>query len=263
MRISRIFLYDEPAVPQINLENLVTFLKRTFRVSVIRKESIFAHAGRETARQLAAARVFDYRTPFEMHAPTDEEIKIEMQSFSNSASNDGIVLYDGFEFQKIIAGLVPEIESTIDNLHVVFTNKLTCTFDYNDYRYHGRALICANPSIISTTGIVEAPAKPRDYYIDMMKNYTQGLNVDSVKEKYHGQYLDYADERLETIVEGYCMQAIFYHITGEPFCDLLDCRLHNAHWQRDLLYSQIEFGKICSKHEDILRRWTALNDLNC
>ncbi|MEM3089688.1 MAG: hypothetical protein QXY22_03885, partial [Candidatus Nitrosotenuis sp.] len=88
-------------------------------------------------------------------------------------------------------------------------------------------------------------------------------NVDSVKEKYRGQYLDYADERLETIVEGYCMQAIFYHITGEPFCDLLDCRLHNAHWQRDLLYSQIEFGKICSKHEDILRRWTALNDLNC
>ena len=55
-----------------------------------------------------------------------------------------------------------------------FTNKLICTYDYNDYRYHGRAIICANPSIISTTGIIEAPAKPKEYYIELISNISQG-----------------------------------------------------------------------------------------
>nr|WP_320416723.1 DUF6775 family putative metallopeptidase [Candidatus Nitrosotenuis chungbukensis] len=58
----------------------------------------------------------------------------------------------------------------------------TCTFDSGDYRYHGRALIGANPSIISTTGIIEAPAKPRQYYMDLMTNYGQGLNIESIKK---------------------------------------------------------------------------------
>jgi hypothetical protein len=263
VRISKIFLYDEPAVPQINIENLASFLERTFCTNVVKRGSIFVNAGKQTARQIASSRIFNYRTPFEPHTPTDEEIEIEMQSFSDSTKTDGIILYDGFELQKIVSGLIPEQESDIENFHLAFTNKLTCTFDYSDYRYHGRALIGTNPSIISTTGIIEAPAKPKEYYLDLMRNYSQGLNIDLIKEKYRGSYLEYFDSRLGTVVEGYCMQAIFYHITGEPFCDLLDCRLHNAHWQRDLLYSQIEHGKICGRHTDILKKWIALNDLNC
>jgi hypothetical protein len=150
----------------------------------------------------------------------------------------------------------------MEDFHFAFTNKLTCTFDFNDYRYHGRALIAANPSVISATGIIEAPAKPREYYMELLANYGQGLNIDSIKKKYQGTYLEYNDLRLGKIIEGYCLQALFYYITGESFCDLLDCRLNNAHWQRDLLYSQLEFGKLCNKHSDVLKNWTALNDLN-
>jgi len=28
--------------------------------------------------------------------------------------------------------------------------------------------------------------------------------------------------------------------------------LNNAHWQRDLLYSQIESRKLCDRHQEIL-----------
>jgi hypothetical protein len=212
----------------------------------------------QTATQLAACRIFDFRSPFLPHNPTREEIEFEKVSFEKKGEN--IVLYDGFELQKVATLLVPAENQAAENFHIVFTAKLACTFDFSDLRYHGRALIGANPSIISTTGIIEAPAKPRQYYLDLMAKYWQGLNVDVIKKKYQGSYLEYHDERISTISEGYCMQALFYYLTGEPFCDLLDCRLYNAHWQRDLLYSQLEYGKLCERHDRILH---LLHNFNC
>jgi len=252
VKISKIFLYDEPSVPEIKLDDLAEFLEKTFRVSIEKRKNIFENATRETATELASTRIFNYRHEFQKHSPTPEEVQFEMESFEDSAKIENIVLYDGFEFQKIVLSLIPAEEAITENLHIIFTNKLTCTFDLSDNRYHGRALIGANPSVISTTGMIEAPAKPRQYYLDLMANYGQGLNIESIKKKYRGQYLDYHDSRLGKIAEGYSMQAVFYYITGEPFCDLLDCRLNNAHWQRDLLYSQLEFGMLCEKHKMLL-----------
>lgn len=246
-------MYNEPSVPEINLDRLSEFIEDTFHVRVEKRESIFENAVEKTAVELSSIRIFNYKQEFQKHVPTSEEIKFEMKSFENFTS-DNIVLYDGFEFQKIITSLIPERELSIDNFHLVLTNKLTSTFDHSDYRYHGRALIGSNPTIISTTGIIEAPAKPREYYIDLMKNYSQGLNIESIKEKYKGEYLEYHDMRLERIIQGYAAQALFYYITGEPFCEFLDCILNNAHWQRDLIYSQIEFGRLCPRHEKILDR---------
>lgn len=260
MKFSKILLYDEPAVPEIRLQDLGEFLQRTFRVSVEKRKNVFANATKETATELASIRVFNYRQEFQRHEPTPEEVQFEMETFENTAKTENIILYDGFEFQKIVSSLIPSEDSAPEYFHVVFTNKLTCTFDQADWRYHGRALIGANPSVISTTGIVEAPAKPRQYYLDLMANYGQGLNIESIKKKYDGQYLEYHDPRLGKIIEGYAMQAVFYQITGEPFCDLLECRLNNAHWQRDLLYSQLDFGKLCERHSRILREHL---DLNC
>lgn len=263
MRLARIFLYDEPSVPEIDIDSLANFLHDTFHVNTTVRENIFKNAGESTAHDMAASKVFDTYQPFKRHTPTDDEVEFEKQTFQNTSKVENIVLYDGFEFQRIVSGIIPGKEAHTEDFHIVFTNKLTCTFDFNDYRYHGRALIGANPSVISTTGMIEAPAKPREYYVEMMANYRQGLNVDAIKKKYRGTYLEYHDLRIGKIIEGYCLQALFYYVTGDAFCDLLDCRLNNAHWQRDLLYSQIEFGKICGKHSEILKGWIALNDLNC
>ncbi len=114
----------------------------------------------------------------------------------------------------------------------------------------------ANPSIISTTGIIEAPAKPREYYLDLMTKYRQGLNLDSIKEKYKGEYLEYNDPQLSKIIEGYLLQAIFYYETTEAFCENRDCRLFNAHWQKDLLNSQLRIRKFCANHQKIFEKLT-------
>jgi hypothetical protein len=81
---------------------------------------------------------------------------------------------------------------------------------------------------------------------------SQGLNLDSLKEQFKGKFLEYHDKNLAKVVRGYALQAIFYYLTSEPFCDSKDCILNNAHWQEDLLHAQLELGKLCNTHQKIL-----------
>jgi hypothetical protein len=257
LKISKIFLYDEPKVSQIQLEKLSTFIKEIFPVQVKIMDNILRFSKKDTAAKIASCRIFNSRKPYEVHNPSIDEILFEEANFGDTSKTEDIIMYDGFEIQKVLTDLIPIEKISADSFHILFTNKLMCTYDYNDYRYHGRALIGANPSIISTTGIIEAPAKPREYYLDLVSNFTQGINVESIKQKYKGRYLEYNDSRLSKIIEGYLLQAIFYFETGEAFCDQIDCRLHNSHWQKDLLYSQLENSKLCEKHQQILKKLMA------
>lgn len=254
MNISKVFLYDEPSVPEIDINKLAKFLQETLDISVEVRKNFFEHFQSDIniAYELASSRIFNPYSSFEIHIPTKEEINFETESFLNSSISNNIILYDGFEIQNILKNIIPEEESSSDKFHIIFTTRLTCTYDYDDYRYHGRAVICSNPSIISTTGIIEAPAKPRAYYIGMYHSMTQGLNLDVLKEQFKGKFLEYHDRKLDKVVRGYALQSIFYYLTSEPFCDSRDCILNNAHWQEDLIYTQIEFGKLCDTHQKIL-----------
>ena len=252
MKISKIFLYDEPSVPEIKISSLAGFLQNNFKVEVEIRKNILNYSHESTPSDVASCRIFNTRKPFEQNLPTNEEIIFEKENAEDTSLTKNIIMYDGFELSKVFTNLIPEKELNLDNFHVIFTNKITCTYDYGDYRYHGRALIGSNPSIISTTGIIEAPAKPRQYYFDLMTNYRVGLNIDSIKKKYIGTYLEYHDKRLSKIVEGYLLQAVFYYLTGDAFCTDPKCRLFNAHWQKDLLSSQIEICKLCENHKKIL-----------
>ena len=254
MNISKIFLYDEPSVPEIEIINLAKFLEEQLQVKVEIRKNFFEHfkSDRNTALKLASSRVFNPYSPFEMHHPTIEEINFEETSFENCSALNNIILYDGFEMQDLLKKIIPQEELSLDYFHLVFTTRLTCTYDYEDYRYHGRAVICSNPSIISTTGIIEAPAKPRAYYISMYQSITRGLNIDALKDQFKGKFLEYHDKNLGKVVRGYALQAIFYYLTGEPFCDSKDCILNNAHWQEDLIHAQIELGEMCKAHQKIL-----------
>ncbi|MDE1842672.1 MAG: hypothetical protein KGH95_03375, partial [Thaumarchaeota archaeon] len=157
-----------------------------------------------------------------------------------------------FEIQNILLDYIPKEELGRDIFHLIITTKLGCTYDYGDYRYHGRAVICSNPAIISTTGIIEAPAKPREYYMFLQQKMALGLNLDALKEQFKGRFLEYHDKRLDTIIRGYALQAIFYYITLDPFCQSKECILYNAHWQEDLIHTQTKSGKLCDLHKKIL-----------
>jgi hypothetical protein len=254
LKTFKIILYDEPTVPQIQLKKLGKFIADTFPVKIEIKDSFFQDLNQNMYEKIASTRIFGLKKPFEIHIPSAKEIQIETQN-KNMSNKEETTLYDGFEFQKTISDFISRNENEENTLHIIFTNKLTCTFDENDFRYHARALIGSNPVIISTTGIIEAPAKPKQYYLDLITDFTKDRS-DEIKEKYKGQFLEYNDSRISEIIEGYLLQAIMYYETGDAFCESKECRLYNAHWQKDLLYSQLKNKKLCDKHQKNLNKLT-------
>ena len=252
MKISKIILYNEPSVSQINIKNLEKFIANIFQIKIEIRNNIFQNLNEKTCESIASSRIFNLKKSFKKHIPSLEEILIESEN-RDMSNREEMTLYDGIELNKIIVEEIPIEEKNQDTLHIIFTNKLTCTFDENDFRYHARAWVGANPVIISTTGVIEAPAKPKQYYLDLMTNFSKE-KIEEIKKKYKGQFLEYSDSRISDIIEGYVLQAIFYYETGDAFCDNKQCRLFNAHWQKDLFISQIDNKKMCKKHEDALTR---------
>jgi hypothetical protein len=252
LKTSKIILYDEPTVPQIQLQKLRKFITDTFPVKIEVRKNFFHNLEENNYEKIASVRIFDLKKPFKIHNPLTEEIQIEIEN-KDMSNKDETILYDGFEFQKITSEFIPMDENKEETLHLIFTNKLTCTFDENDFRYHARALIGSNPVIISTTGIIEAPAKPKQYYLDLMTDFNKE-RIEEIKEKYKGEFLEYNDSRISEIIEGYVLQAIMYYETGDAFCEDKGCRLFNAHWQKDLFYSQLENKKLCNKHQKSIKK---------
>jgi hypothetical protein len=107
------------------------------------------------------------------------------------------------------------------------------------------------PSLISTTGVVEAPAKPREFYLKKRL----GIPLEVLKSEFIGRFIDHGDPHLTDVMKGYVMQALFFHMTGDPFCDDPDCRLYNAHWQEELIRAQVDGRyEFCPNHLGILNR---------
>jgi hypothetical protein len=72
------------------------------------------------------------------------------------------------------------------------------------------------------------------------------------------RYLDYDDYRTNFAAVGYALQALFFFITeGNPFCNDINCRL-NAHWQKELIHSQIQSRRLCGEHTELLRTFNTI-----
>jgi len=113
--------------------------------------------------------------------------------------------------------------------------------------------VYAFPSVISTTGIVEAPARPREYYLLKQQYEMLGKDLLELKEKFKGCFIDYEDEHLTEVMKGYALQAVSYSLTGDPFCEDKGCRLFNAHWQEELIFAQLESQyEFCEYHTKVL-----------
>jgi hypothetical protein len=196
--------------------------------------------------------VRDPSWPKEPFEPLFGEVNYERRRLERPDKGIFGIFYDGEEMMDFLHNLIPRGESGLDHIHIAFTNQLFGTFDKDDLRYHARVCMLGSPSILSTSGIVEAPAKPREYYL-LRQQYSMMRMADAaaveLEPRLKGRVVEMNDPRLTDVMKGYVMQAIFYHLSGEPFCLDKNCRLYNSHWQEEVINAQFSQPEFCAKHE--------------
>ena len=218
-------------------------------------DSVRAERTDELAERFARVKVRDPNARPGTFQPLYGEIEYERRRLTDPNVKGFGILYDGIRLQMIYSDLLLEEESDADYVHLVFTDQLLGTWDPDDLRYHVRVNICGYPSLLSTSGIVEGPAKPREYYLLKQQYEMMGMGgsrLMELKERFGGAFIDYDDLRLTDAMKGYAMQCLFFHATGQPFCDDPECRLYNAHWQEELIRAQFGEVEFCEKHREML-----------
>ncbi|MCD5390418.1 hypothetical protein LR007_00915 [candidate division NPL-UPA2 bacterium] len=266
---SFIYLYDGGQARTLSLTEIEQYLRTKLRKTQIKIRDDFithylsrvseegrARAVEGLARAIAFTKVQDLENPKAPSEPAYGEIEYEKRRIMRRESKSFGILYHAFRLQTVFSSLLLGEELSDDQIHIIFTNQLFGTWDENDRRFHARVSVYGIPSLISTTGIVEAPAKPREFYLLKQQYGLSGgdnLTIQKLKEKFKGRFIDYEDERLTEIMKGYVLQAIFFQALGEPFCDHKGCRLYNAHWQEEVIEAQLGAQyEFCKKHEKIL-----------
>ncbi len=203
------------------------------------------------AEKLCAIRVLDPTREVAARRPLKPERDYELRLLAGASRATVGVVYDGVELQRLAYRMLPQAECGMDTLHVWFTARVIATWDETDRRYHARVSTYGYPSIISTSGMVVAPAKDRGYYL------ARRFGVDAAAHAgwETGDFLQHRDPRTSEVAKGYAMQAVFYALVGDPFCDEPSCRLFNAHWQRELIGAQLSEPDYCARHERMLAGW--------
>ncbi len=253
-----IILYTEGTADELNIEEVTRYLRQKMgRVEIEVRGNPFATLPRDKisdyARKIARTKIQEVNKKIK---PEQEllygEIEYEKRRILGKTRAFG-VLYDGFHLQRIFGEIIPGEERRLASVHIIFTNRLFATWDDNNRRYHLRTSVYGIPSVISTTGLVEAPAKPSEYYLLKPQYEKLGKDLAELKGKFEGSFIDYGDKRLTEVMKGYVMQAVFYSLTGNPFCEDKGCRLYNAHWQEELIFAQLESGyEFCPRHAKLL-----------
>ncbi len=255
-RLHKILLHDEGASQALDIEEVAGYLRRKLtKLEVEVRGNPFLPFGDRAldyARKVACIKIQDPAKMLSGHEPLYGEIEHERRRILGKTRACG-VLYDGLALQRIFCELISREERSLEFVHIFFTNRLFATWEENDRRYHARVSIYGVPSIISTTGVVEAPAKPREYYLLKQQYRILGRDPLELKTEFIGRFIDYDDKRLTEVLKGYAIQAVIYALTGEPFCKDKGCRLYNAHWQEELMSAQLESEyEFCPQHKRIM-----------
>ena len=160
-------------------------------------------------------------------------------------------LYDGYWLQRHLFSLIKSKSPDIFSEYTVIliTGRLFGTFEGR--RYHARVILLGSPHIISTSGVVEAPARPPEYYWVKAAMIQSGRDISEIDEFMGDKYLVYDDPRIIKIICSYLLAPAVYDISGRAFCDNPQCCIYNSHWQKELLNVQYQ-QQLCENCSKVL-----------
>ncbi len=258
-RLRAIDIRSPECSDEIETAEVAAFLGSMFRgVRIAVKPTPFFRlkdAERErVARFLASSRVKDVSKPFVPAEPMYGEVEYELRGLEGDARLGGIV-YDGRRFEELLIDLLGTGNS-LEKATIVMTDRLISTYSGDDLRHHLRTVVLGFPSIVSIPGLLEAPAKPRSYYLVKQRfESATGMVADSeaLKRSFKGRFLEHGTPGMTEVAKGLALQAVVHHLTLRSFCRERKCRLFNAHWQEELIASQVGSPGLCATHSRLIK----------
>lgn len=238
----KIILYIDDSIEHVEPKNLKDFLETKMAKSVeLKSDYLRSKFEKGLPKKIAGAKVRNKRER-KRKEPLPKEIDIEKKIIKGEKELLGII-YDAHELNKVMREMLSERER--EEHTVIITKRLMATLEKHESRYHVRAVLNSIPSIVSVSGIVEGPAKPRRYYLTDEPESEDILDF---------KPMEHDDERMESAVKSYLLQTVFWRSEGDPFCESEGCRLYNSHWQREVIEDQVN-GKLCEKHKRKLEKF--------
>ncbi|HDZ59997.1 MAG TPA: hypothetical protein ENH44_04335, partial [Actinobacteria bacterium] len=248
--VSNVYIYSEPRCGFVDFQEVTGFVRGYTPGAVVKLrgpllEGAIRRGGTEPgeaghtlqsrlALLLAKAKVKVMESPVPVgQSPLPGEVDYERRRLADTNKTVFGILYDAYLLSAIYRRLLDGGETGMGYVHVVFTNQLIGTWDEGDRRYHARSVLLGSPSIVSLSGMVEAPARATGYYLARRSAEAMGLAEEKKMElarSFDDDCLEHDDERMTEVAKGYAMQPVAYRLTGEVFCEDPDCRLFNAHW---------------------------------
>lgn len=265
--MARLHLYNEPAADALGVEEIADYLRSRLGGAEVNVRQAFheelapppedggAAWVAELAYEWAGAKVLDPMRPVGDREPLFGEIAYEKRRLSGPAAHSAGIVYDGPRLQLALAERLPAGERGLGDVHLVFTRQLIATFSDDDLRYHVNVLVGGMPNLLSSTGLVEGPAKPREHYVQQAVSRTFGRHWSdelAAATEVDCRWLLPEDPRTTEVMKGYALQAVFHQLGGETFCEDRHCRLFNARWQEEVLAAQLCEPELCPRHEAML-----------
>jgi hypothetical protein len=270
----RLYLYDEGTCGSLRPDDVADDLRRITGLEVEVRPEFIAHSverrrpaaagsgGAATqfasgypdtvAAALVGARVHDpLRRLQPERAPSPVELAAERRALQTPGRTSAGILYDGARVQWLLSELLPA--DADDDCHIAITARLVGTWMPEDRRWHAHASLYGHPSIISTTGLVHAPARPREYYQAQQLATTRMVPREMIEaeleQRLSACMLVADDPRMTRVVAGYALQAVAFHLTGSAFCTAPTCPLYNARRQEELIRAHCsEESGLCEAH---------------
>ena len=257
--LGEIDFYLPEITPGIDIEPVEEYIGSLFpTVGIHSRPPIFLRLSgsrlEDVATRLASSRVKDPSTAVQPNEPMYGEVDYERRAILGKAKLGGVV-YDGHMVEAICLDLL-KTRSSLGRCSIVLTDRLLSTYSQDDIRHHLRTVVCGFPSLISIPGVVEAPAKPKEYYFMRQQLEAAGAGEHELlrlRSAFKGRFIDYDDPSISEVLKGLALQAVMFHMTLDPFCSDRHCRLFNSHWQEELIESQVRSQRLCGRHAKLVK----------
>ncbi len=250
-----IYIYNEIQNEDLDLNRVLASLENycPFAKLEVRGSFVSHFYSPELIKGLANAWNLELSGEMTQYQTEQQRLYYEEQAYLHPETIFPKIIYNGWQFLELLQMQIPKSEASLVQLHIFLTPRLLVTKEEDERRYHARTLIAGQPSVISSSGLVEAPARPVEYYFLERAYQLMGQEIpdSEMKKRFQGQFLTYRDLRLTEVIIGYILQAIAYRFWGEGFCDTPYCRLFNAHRQQEMLTAQLELPEFCPRHQTI------------